>query len=336
MPLLTLHTTGDGQVPIEQARILQRRVDAAGRDRLLVQRVFRDPGHCGFTSTEWAAALRGARPVGRARRAAHRATTCRPGAWTTSAAVRAAPAARNAGGRRGPRRAPARACCTGGSRSTARRSTRAGWARWCGGATGWSRPASSALSPVRRGRYSITVMAERGGERLRRAGRADRALDVRRRSDPLQPRAAAMAATRPRALRRLVLEREPRMAPCRPGRSSPATCSRPTAAQLPGRDAHRGVRRHHALRRHVGAPHRKLLRLQPRRRRAPTRSPGVPGGATITFRVNGRRALDTAVNRPGTLGHSGPDGARPRGLTGHELEQRATQALSLRRLSPRQ
>lgn len=58
MPLLSLHATGDGQVPIEQARILQRHVDAAGRHRLLVQRVIRDPGHCGFTSTEWEASLR--------------------------------------------------------------------------------------------------------------------------------------------------------------------------------------------------------------------------------------------------------------------------------------
>src|SRR5262249_46506091 len=57
MPLLTLHSTGDGQVPIEQARILQRRVDAAGKHNLLVQRVMRAPGHCGFTSTEWEAGL---------------------------------------------------------------------------------------------------------------------------------------------------------------------------------------------------------------------------------------------------------------------------------------
>ena len=47
MPLLSLHATGDGQVPIEQARILQRRVDAAGARDLLVQRVMRDPSHCG-------------------------------------------------------------------------------------------------------------------------------------------------------------------------------------------------------------------------------------------------------------------------------------------------
>lgn len=57
MPLLSLHTTGDGQVPIEQARILQRRVDAAGKSDLLVQRVFRDAGHCGFTYAEWEANL---------------------------------------------------------------------------------------------------------------------------------------------------------------------------------------------------------------------------------------------------------------------------------------
>jgi pimeloyl-ACP methyl ester carboxylesterase len=57
MPLISLHTTGDGQVPIEQARILQRRVDAAGKRALLVQRVMRDPSHCGFTSPEQAASF---------------------------------------------------------------------------------------------------------------------------------------------------------------------------------------------------------------------------------------------------------------------------------------
>jgi pimeloyl-ACP methyl ester carboxylesterase len=57
MPLLTLHTTGDGQVPIEQARILRRRVDAAGKGDLLVQRVMRDAGHCGFTTAEQEAAF---------------------------------------------------------------------------------------------------------------------------------------------------------------------------------------------------------------------------------------------------------------------------------------
>ena len=52
MPLLSLHTTGDGQVPIAQARTLQRRVDAAAKGGLLVQRVFRDASHCGFSGPE--------------------------------------------------------------------------------------------------------------------------------------------------------------------------------------------------------------------------------------------------------------------------------------------
>ena len=56
-PLLTLHSTGDGQVPIEHARILRRRVDEVGRGDLLAQRVIRDTGHCGFTSTEWVASF---------------------------------------------------------------------------------------------------------------------------------------------------------------------------------------------------------------------------------------------------------------------------------------
>ena len=57
IPVLSLHATGDGQVPIEQARILQRRVDAAGKRDLLVQRVMRDASHCGFTTPEMEASL---------------------------------------------------------------------------------------------------------------------------------------------------------------------------------------------------------------------------------------------------------------------------------------
>lgn len=72
LPLLTMHTTGDGQVPIEDARILRRLVDRAGRRDLLVQRVIRDGGHCGFTNLEQAAGFealvgwveRNARPAG--------------------------------------------------------------------------------------------------------------------------------------------------------------------------------------------------------------------------------------------------------------------------------
>jgi pimeloyl-ACP methyl ester carboxylesterase len=72
MPLLTMHTTGDGQVPISQAQILRARVAKAGRSRLLVQRVVQDPGHCGFTTSEQEAGFdalvawveHGHRPVG--------------------------------------------------------------------------------------------------------------------------------------------------------------------------------------------------------------------------------------------------------------------------------
>jgi pimeloyl-ACP methyl ester carboxylesterase len=72
MPLLSLHTTGDGQVPIEQARILHRQVDAAGKRELLVHRVIEDEGHCGFTTDEMEVGLdalvdwveRGVKPEG--------------------------------------------------------------------------------------------------------------------------------------------------------------------------------------------------------------------------------------------------------------------------------
>jgi pimeloyl-ACP methyl ester carboxylesterase len=57
MPLLTLHTTGDGQVPINQALVLRDRVAAAGQSDRLVQRVIEDPGHCGFTTGEQEAAF---------------------------------------------------------------------------------------------------------------------------------------------------------------------------------------------------------------------------------------------------------------------------------------
>ena len=44
-------------MPINQAQILRRRVDEAGRAHLLVQRVIEDPGHCGFTTGEQEAAF---------------------------------------------------------------------------------------------------------------------------------------------------------------------------------------------------------------------------------------------------------------------------------------
>jgi pimeloyl-ACP methyl ester carboxylesterase len=72
MPLLTMHTTGDGQVPIGQAVALRRIVDRAGGSNRLVQRIVEDPGHCGFTTAEQIDAFRalarwqrgGPRPAG--------------------------------------------------------------------------------------------------------------------------------------------------------------------------------------------------------------------------------------------------------------------------------
>jgi pimeloyl-ACP methyl ester carboxylesterase len=51
-PILTMHGTGDLFVPIFLQRLLKDAVHAAGRDDLLVQRVYRIPGHCGFSGEE--------------------------------------------------------------------------------------------------------------------------------------------------------------------------------------------------------------------------------------------------------------------------------------------
>ena len=72
MPLLTLHSTGDGQVPINQALRLRALVRGAGSSNLLVQRVLADTSHCGFTTSEQEAGLaalvrwveHGTRPAG--------------------------------------------------------------------------------------------------------------------------------------------------------------------------------------------------------------------------------------------------------------------------------
>lgn len=53
VPLIALHTTGDWQVPLNQEQVRRRKVESAGKSHLLVQRVVRDPGHCGFTNAEW-------------------------------------------------------------------------------------------------------------------------------------------------------------------------------------------------------------------------------------------------------------------------------------------
>ena len=51
-PVLTMHGTGDLFVPIFLEQTLSRAVAAAGKQDLLVQRVYRIPGHCGFNVQE--------------------------------------------------------------------------------------------------------------------------------------------------------------------------------------------------------------------------------------------------------------------------------------------
>jgi dienelactone hydrolase len=51
-PLLTMHGTGDLFVPIFLEQTLKRAVTAAGKDALLVQRIYRIAGHCGFNQVE--------------------------------------------------------------------------------------------------------------------------------------------------------------------------------------------------------------------------------------------------------------------------------------------
>jgi len=71
-PLLTMHGTGDLFVPIFLQRLLKDAVHAAGRDQLLVQRIYRIPGHCQFSQPEMIRAFddlvawvtRGTRPAG--------------------------------------------------------------------------------------------------------------------------------------------------------------------------------------------------------------------------------------------------------------------------------
>jgi len=71
-PLLTMHGTGDLYVPVFLERTLHAAVRDAGRGDLLVQRLYRIPGHCRFSQQEMtksfddlvAWVMRGARPDG--------------------------------------------------------------------------------------------------------------------------------------------------------------------------------------------------------------------------------------------------------------------------------
>ena len=57
IPVLTLHTIGDLFVPLSMEQIYARRAAAQGTSDLLVQRVIRDHGHCGFVVSEEEAAF---------------------------------------------------------------------------------------------------------------------------------------------------------------------------------------------------------------------------------------------------------------------------------------
>jgi pimeloyl-ACP methyl ester carboxylesterase len=56
-PLLTLYNTADYVVTFANSQALQRAVDGAGKSNLLVQRIIRAPGHCGFSSAEIKSAM---------------------------------------------------------------------------------------------------------------------------------------------------------------------------------------------------------------------------------------------------------------------------------------
>src|SRR5262245_33129443 len=52
IPTLSMHTLGDLFVPFSMEQIYKRRADANGASDRLVQRAYRDVGHCGFTIPE--------------------------------------------------------------------------------------------------------------------------------------------------------------------------------------------------------------------------------------------------------------------------------------------
>lgn len=290
MPLLTLHSTGDGQVPIDQLRILQRRVHAAGRDRRLVSRVFADPGHCGFTYTEWAAALEalvrwvehGVRPRGNdlAHLRPRFELSPRPG---TPAADRV-PGARRRVVVRG------RFKLDGASFD----------ARWLGAVVirnGLVTPCQLTLPSIRRGRGAITVVANaeasgcgRRGARIALWTFADGQIIFSRGtwrwpSDGELRIRGSFSSARPNGA-------------VGPRTEFGGSVYRPDGRQLPGGtriDAYVGtIRCGVASIRRTGSFSGFSLSVV-----GPDAIPGCKRGGTITFRVNGKPALDTAINEPG-------------------------------------
>ena len=287
MPLLTMHTTGDGQVPIEQARIHRRRVAAAGRRRLLVQRFITDAGHCGFTTTEWEAAFkalvrwveRGVRPRG-------------GGGFELNPRVGTPEGETVAGARR-------RVVVHGSLQLDGESFD----SRFLGAVVlrnGLVTPCQLTLPSVRRGHASITVLADAEGSGCGRPG--------------------ARIALWTFAHDRIIFSREtwrwPRQRRLRiegsfataspdasvaPRTEFSGSVFRPDGRQLPGGtriDAYVGATRCGVSSvRRTGSFAGFIMSVV-----GPDSIPGCVRGGTITFRVNGRLALDTAVNEPGSAG----------------------------------
>ena len=218
MPLLTLHTTGDGQVPIDQARHPpapggRRRSRPAARAAGVPR-----PGPLRVHEHRVGGGPRGARPVGRARGAPAGNDLLRRAPERAPPAVRAEPAARHAGGRCGPRRsASRRAARTAHARRAA---VRRPLARRGGPAAERARhtlPAGAVLGPRRplpdhgdgrRGRRAAAACAVRGSPCGRSRTTASSTASGRGRG-----RAAARSPSR-----RLVLAASIPTGPCRRGR----------------------------------------------------------------------------------------------------------------------
>jgi dienelactone hydrolase len=81
MPVLTVHTTADQLVPVQQESAYRNAVERAGRSDLLRQAYVARPGHCNFTPAELVAAVRALD---------HRVGTGRWDGMTTAAALQRA------------------------------------------------------------------------------------------------------------------------------------------------------------------------------------------------------------------------------------------------------
>ncbi len=295
IPLLTLHSTGDGQVPIEQARILRRRVDAAGKADLLVQRVIRDPSHCGFTSTEWAGALEalvewveeGVKPQGTNvsvddLRTLDRTFELAPRPGTPEAD--AVPGARD--------RAVLR-----GSLSLDGAPFDAQWVGAVVRRNGLVTPCQYTLSSVENGRYEITVLADAEASGCGVPG-ADILLWTFARNKMLHSR-EAVAWPRNGGSARF----DTSFSTSAPEGAAPSTVEfsgavfHPDGHQLPPGtrvEAYvRGTRCGIASTRRTGNFSGYILAVV-----GPDSVAGCERGATLTFRIDGRPAPDTSVNEP--------------------------------------